>query len=810
MYPVKSLLISGFRGIRSTFELDFMSGKNPSSMVVYGRNGTGKSSITDAWEWFHTGTIGHLKREGAGPNAYCHRNSVSGETSVSITFTDAKLKEIHQAYDHKRPTKPTYDRDMISFRSQVPHPCQIRFRDLTEFVYLTKTERFDKLAEFMGFVPQVEYQKSLRSVSRQLADELDRVRGVIAKQENRLSEKLDLALVNETALVSKVWVICDKHGVKCDKSLDGIRSGVAELKQRVTNDTTAYELSRLKEAKKAIGVAAVKPSLLARCEEYQEVLQPFKVEEDTIASLLLAKLYETGRSVLSQTTDPQLCPLCGARFEGDLISHVEGKHQRVKGLQEAYERVESLRKSAFEEVRLAHIDDKSIQELTDDTTLMAYQEKIKRLRSEIAGVNTDIAGIGEKLRILPREADTSLVEQVTSCVKRLSDSMQNLDVLRTALASLLQARIIELEQDNTRSELVDSHTLGQQSVENWDELVQTKQEWTSLQTIKRELDGILDQYIADSTKDVESRFSAISSDVETYFRALEKNTPGIGAPKLRLPSDQDRSVVLEVEFLGEAISPAYKYLSESQLNSFGLSVFLASVKQFNTEFKFIVLDDIINSFDAYKRPQLDKLLESEFSDYQILVLTHDRIWKDNLYKRFPTWNKIEFTNYAPTSGPIHRRGVATLERIHQLVEEDRPDEAGRNLGPYMEQQLQDICESFGVAVKYNLRNEFTLSEFLEYLYARLNAKLGRNHDLTQLTKDCYQIDSGFRNFCAHWKNEEVPYSKEEMGVIVGKWEEIETMTRCKEPRCYAVLQWTAAEKSFVCPVCGKTRLSKAN
>lgn len=808
MYPVKSLLISGFRGIRSTLELDFMRGKNPSSMVVYGRNGTGKSSITDAWEWFHSGTIGHLKREGAGPSAYCHSNSVSGETSVSITFADSKLKEIRKEYNHKRPTKPTLNGDMVSFRSQAPHPCQIRFRDLTEFVYLTKTERFDKLAEFMGFVPQVDYQKSLRYVSGKLADELEKAGGLIAKQENHLSEKLGLDSVSETALVNKVWAICDTHGVRCDKSLGGIRSGVVDLKQRVTNDTLGQELSRLKEAKRAIGVAALNPSLLAKCAEYIEVLQQFKVEEDTIASLLLAKFYDTGLNVLAQAADPQLCPLCGARFEGDLISHVEGEHQRVKELQEAYKRVESSRMATFEEAHGTQVDHKSIQALTDDTALTTYQERMKRLCSEVASVNTAIEGLKEKLRVLPREADTSLVEQVRSIVKELTDSVQNLDVMRSELASIVQERITELEQDKTRSQLVDSHALVQLSVENWDELVQNKLDWTSLQTVMGELDCILDQYIADATRDVQSRFSAISNDVRRFFCVLEKNTPGIGAPKLRLLPNQDRSVVLEVEFLGAAISPAYKYLSESQLNSFGLSVFLASVRQFNKSFRFIILDDVINSFDVHKRPQLDELFKSEFSDFQILVLTHDRIWKDNLYRRFPTWVRREFYGYAHTSGPLSRQGITTMQRIHDLLDGDHPDEAGRSLGPHMEQQLQVICELFEVSTKYNRKNEFALAELLGYLYACTKEKLGTGQALTQQLKDCLLVDSGFRNYCAHWKNEEVPYSVDEIRSIAVKWEEIEAMTRCTDLKCSSVLQWDKREAAFVCLSCRTTRLGK--
>ena len=65
-------------------------------------------------------------------------------------------------------------------------------------------------------------------------------------------------------------------------------------------------------------------------------------------------------------------------------------------------------------------------------------------------------------------------------------------------------------------------------------------------------------------------------------------------PQLKLLTGKDKAVELEIEFANEKISPALKILSESQINSFGLSIFLASVKHYNRELKFFILDDVFN------------------------------------------------------------------------------------------------------------------------------------------------------------------------------------------------------------------------
>ena len=64
-------------------------------------------------------------------------------------------------------------------------------------------------------------------------------------------------------------------------------------------------------------------------------------------------------------------------------------------------------------------------------------------------------------------------------------------------------------------------------------------------------------------------------------------------------------------------------MSESHINCLGVSFFLASAKAFNKQNKFLVLDDVISSFDRPHRSRFAKLLTDKFSDYQILLLTHE-------------------------------------------------------------------------------------------------------------------------------------------------------------------------------------------
>ena len=153
-----------------------------------------------------------------------------------------------------------------------------------------------------------------------------------------------------------------------------------------------------------------------------------------------------------------------------------------------------------------------------------------------------------------------------------------------------------------------------------------------------------------------------------------------------------------------------------------------------------------------------------------------------------------------------REGVAPLAVIEELLDEDEPVMAGRNMGPFLECQLQELSEAFEAMVKYNQRNEYTLDTLLDRFRVRVKDKLGSSHPL-HMAVQALQTDQGFRNLCAHWKDREVELTLEEMRLVVDEWKTIENMVRCPDEDCYSLLLYDG-KSEFVCD-CGKTRLSKS-
>jgi DNA repair exonuclease SbcCD ATPase subunit len=342
---IKKFTISGFRGILSPFILDFVKGHSERSMVIYGRNGTGKSSITDAWEWFHLGRIDHLAREGARESSYPHREAKQGETFAEIEFSDNQIGTVHIDFNLNRVTMPTIRGDIQTLRKRAPHPCHLRYNDLTRFVFSTKAEQYDSLARLMGFAPQVEIQKGLRRVQRRIAEEKDRAHASYQGAHLELQQHLGFDPKDTVQFLHATNARLSHNGVTSAGNSLEISLKYSELRAKVTTDPAALELGFIQNTQRILAQLTPNSQFPNSLAEYQKHLSSLRGQEASYLKQLLIQLYEKGIEVLSeeirQGGQPDNCPLCGKRFNGNLIQHIQtelGQLRQLKDRRDALER----------------------------------------------------------------------------------------------------------------------------------------------------------------------------------------------------------------------------------------------------------------------------------------------------------------------------------------------------------------------------------------------------------------------------------------------------------------------------------------
>ncbi len=194
-------------------------------------------------------------------------------------------------------------------------------------------------------------------------------------------------------------------------------------------------------------------------------------------------------------------------------------------------------------------------------------------------------------------------------------------------------------------------------------------------------------------------------------------------------NDELSGITIAFKFHNAETSPPHKYLSESHVNCLGIAFFLASVKAFNRSNGFVVLDDVISSFDTNHRKRFGDLLLEKFADYQLIVLTHEKNWYGYLANavRGKNWknNVVKWDNDNGTYIDEPTEDIRT--RIESQLKTGNFEGLGNEFRKYLEHILKEIAFNLEVKFRYlfNDTNEDRMAyELLTELKAKTNKHAG--------------------------------------------------------------------------------------
>jgi len=136
--------------------------------LLFGENGSGKSSLTDAVEWYYSDGVKHLisketvstKGRGSLRNLFIPDNE---DAFVSIEYSNNKLnatKTIDNSL--KSSTSNTTDDFKNYLLATQSENLILRYRDLVEFITATPGEKLEKLQNIIGFSAVVDVRDLLK------------------------------------------------------------------------------------------------------------------------------------------------------------------------------------------------------------------------------------------------------------------------------------------------------------------------------------------------------------------------------------------------------------------------------------------------------------------------------------------------------------------------------------------------------------------------------------------------------------------------------------------------------------------------
>lgn len=691
---VKKINIKAFRGIPE-LELNL----NGKGLLLKGDNGTGKSSIVDALEFFFCGRVNHL--EGVqGITLQRHAPHVfykPEEVKVSLSFDPGEIV-LDRTFENGPTCPNALDAYFVETQTGV---FILRRAQVLEFIISKPADRFRTLGSIIGIEDLDDIELAMMRAKDGLeADSTGKV-GAINICFQQLSRVLGKEVGSEVEVLDVLNKILKTADLPKLKSLEETEAHAAKIWEKARAEEAVRKIGRLEELSLElkgiiIDEAGILKAIDAVNEKIGDLLKENVKKERSIASLL-----EIGVKVMEEW-ELDACPLCQQDIKRDeVLGQIKG---RLGTLEALSERASEIRRECAAIKRKLDETLRSLNKVPPKTVeFPELAEKNEVLTKQIDSISKFIGMVDTAAEAENKIPTDALKDILTNTNNLISDLSKKSD-------SLFEAeKITESEKEVLR--IVGIMGQVKSKVE---EISKTR---TELESIKKRFGiarAIYSKFTSIKREKVQEVFDVIQSDIEKYYTMLH---PGDAHKniELKLPVSRRASLELRIESFGRRDEDPRAYSSEGHLDSFGLCIFLAFVKKFNSACSLVVLDDVVTTVDAGHRENICKLLIEEFSDKQLIITTHENLWYEQLRNHHRAakvegnFNYLAVERWEVSSGPTIRPYKPRWERILEKI--DNNDKSVGNEGrTYMEWTLEAICDSLEAQVIFRNSREWDIGE----------------------------------------------------------------------------------------------------
>ena len=215
MIRLRKLNISGFRGARFDLPLDFT--ENCRSVSIFGENAAGKSTFTDALEWFLLGKIEHLWREDCKEAAL--RNVFLGDKDssvVSLEFSDPSLNCSKMLGPSLITATDNSSARFNSFlETAATERIFLRHAQITDIVAQRKGEKREWIAKIIGYQAITDFRGAIQSTLNVLRGDraYEAAKQLAEDAQSELFKFAGVIIASETELFGKANELLTPYGL---------------------------------------------------------------------------------------------------------------------------------------------------------------------------------------------------------------------------------------------------------------------------------------------------------------------------------------------------------------------------------------------------------------------------------------------------------------------------------------------------------------------------------------------------------------------------------------------------------------------
>ena len=297
---------------------------------------------------------------------------------------------------------------------------------------------------------------------------------------------------------------------------------------------------------------------------------------------------------------------------------------------------------------------------------------------------------------------------------------------------------------------------------------------------------------------IQSLIGKLESDVASIYQDIQGT--GWTSPPIRIElpgqdgiDQQKAQLLIDYSVNRQGVVPS-GYLSDSQVHTLALALRLAAIRMFNSEAPILVLDDVVTSYDADHRKTIVGALAKYFSEFQIVLVTHDEQFFNLLKDQLPQgrWVFKRITEIREGFGPVLHDHLTSDEVIQAKL--DAGENAGAEIRQAEEEWLLRICRDFGAKVTIRPIErafQYDRAELADSLASFLKgAKIKIPQTTTASNSFLASLQRGVvENLSSHFSDN--PYKSSSVGDDKARWEEFKYF-----------------RELFKCPSCDKKRFKR--
>jgi len=436
MRRIQRLDVRGFRGVHTQTSLLFLG----RSVLLFGENGTGKSSFVDALEKLFTGRVSTLDGRAQGLSSDRHgphiHNSVN-TLSIAVTFDDPGTTTF--ALRANANGLPSDIREYLT--SARENLYILRRRQVLEFIESLPRDRYAKLRPFLPLTEVDAVENALRQASEKADDEAQNAKQdsdrVINQIRRELGMSSSLVAPSELDVVSAISDALVKVGQPPIGHIQDLESARSNLDQALAPFGDLSRQSQLSNVIQILGQLVElfeSPNLTGFVNSLQE-LQDREARE---ARVFYEAVLEQGIKWI-QEEGRKTCPLCQNQIQPDeLATQVQARLEEMREIVQLRRRTQGAGEQTRQTIRSAQ---DLLVRLGREVASMASEDQarceplVQDLNDTVKAFWESLTGQLRDLKLEQIKTAISLVATDSPLLKRISAERAHLEAILKSLPS---------------------------------------------------------------------------------------------------------------------------------------------------------------------------------------------------------------------------------------------------------------------------------------------------------------------------------------------------------------------------------------